>query len=104
MIGGGPSDRTSPADATFAQMAEGYAPAQPEVCREQTAWAGCLSTQHSGNYVAKGFGFPRVALAAFVYSSFGIAVDREHALTWLFHQEKATLNYTQESRCIPKLL
>jgi hypothetical protein len=30
------------------------------------------------------------------YSSFGIAVDRKHALKWLFHQEKATIHYTQK--------
>jgi hypothetical protein len=30
------------------------------------------------------------------YSSFGIGVDRKHALKWLFHQEKATLHYTQK--------
>src|ERR1700687_5508082 len=30
------------------------------------------------------------------YSSFGIGVDRRHALKWLFHQEKATLQYAQK--------
>jgi hypothetical protein len=30
------------------------------------------------------------------YSIFGIAVDRRHALKWLFHQEKDTFHGSQE--------
>ncbi len=30
------------------------------------------------------------------YSSSGIAIDRKHALKWLFHQEKATFHCSQK--------
>jgi len=39
-----------------------------------------------------------------IYSSFGIGVDRKHALKWRFPQEKATCDALEKSTCIPKLL
>ena len=40
----------------------------------------------------------------YVYSIFGITVDRSHALKWLFSQGKATLHSIKMTTRIPKML
>ena len=55
-------------------------------------WRGCL--QWNRCVAVRSFGGARLR-ALTNYSSFGIGVDRKHALKWLFPQEKATFHRAQ---------